>query len=47
MSAGQMKEDVMLAAAGRVPVFHFGRMGGMVPTPEEVLDFLKSKITGD
>ncbi len=47
MSAGQMSEDVMLAAGGRVPVFHFGRMGGMVPTPEEVLDFLKSKIMGD
>ena len=44
MSAGQMIEDVILAVGGKVPVFHFGRMGGMVQTPEEVLDFLKLKI---
>ncbi|MBN1108856.1 MAG: 3-methyl-2-oxobutanoate dehydrogenase subunit VorB [Bacteroidales bacterium] len=44
MSAGQMVEDVMLASNGKVPVYHYGRMGGMVPEPEEVTDFLKSKI---
>lgn len=44
MSAGQMIEDVILAVGGKAPVFHFGRMGGMVQTPEEVLDFLKLKI---
>ncbi len=32
LNAGQMVEDVRLAAEGRVPVFHFGRMGGMIPT---------------
>lgn len=47
MSAGQMVEDVLLAVNGQTPVYHFGRMGGMVPTPEEVVEFLKSKITGD
>ncbi len=47
MSAGQMVEDVLLAVNGKTPVYHFGRMGGMVPTPEEVVEFLKSKITGD
>lgn len=46
MSAGQIIEDVMLSVKGRVPVYHYGRMGGMVPTPEEVVDFLKSKIIG-
>ncbi len=46
MSAGQMVEDVLLAVNGRTPVYHFGRMGGMVPTPEEVVEFLKSKIIG-
>lgn len=46
MSAGQMVEDVMLAVDGKTPVEHFGRMGGMVPTPEEVVDNLKSKIIG-
>lgn len=44
MSAGQMVEDVMLAVNGKVPVYHCGRMGGIVTTPEEVLDFLKEKF---
>ncbi len=44
MSAGQMVEDVMLAANGKVPVVHFGRMGGIVTTPDEVVENLKSKI---
>ena len=46
MSAGQMVEDVMLAVNGVVPVKHFGRMGGIVPTPEEVVENLKTKIIG-
>jgi len=46
MSAGQMVEDVLLSVNGKAPVYHYGRMGGMVPTPEEVVDFLKSKIIG-
>ena len=33
MSAGQLVEDVRLAIEGAVPVFHHGRMGGMVPSP--------------
>jgi len=46
MSAGQMIEDVLLSVNGKVPVFHFGRMGGIVTAPEEVLENLKSKIIG-
>jgi 2-oxoglutarate ferredoxin oxidoreductase subunit alpha len=46
MSAGQMVEDVQLAVNGKVPVEHYGRMGGMIPTPDEVVDNLKSKIIG-
>ena len=42
LNAGQMVEDVRLAANGKVPVHHFGRMGGMIPNPTEVLDALKS-----
>jgi len=38
MSAGQMVEDVRLALGGRTPIFFQGRMGGMVPTPGEVVD---------
>jgi 2-oxoglutarate ferredoxin oxidoreductase subunit alpha len=46
MSAGQMVEDVLLSVNGKVPVRHYGRMGGMIPTPEEVVDNMKSKIIG-
>lgn len=43
-NAGQMVEDIRLAIEGAVPVEHFGRTGGIVPTPGEVLDALKEKI---
>ncbi len=51
MNAGQMVEDVRLAVNGKVPVFFKGRMGGMIPTPEEILKDLethleKSKVVG-
>jgi 2-oxoglutarate ferredoxin oxidoreductase subunit alpha len=42
MNAGQMVEDVRLAVNGITPVEHYGRMGGIVPTPEGALDGLKS-----
>jgi 2-oxoglutarate ferredoxin oxidoreductase subunit alpha len=47
MSAGQMVEDVMLSVNGKVPVYHYGRMGGMIPTPDEVVENLKERIIGD
>jgi len=47
MSSGQMVEDVLLAVNGRVPVYHCGRMGGIVTTPEEVVEDLKSKFLKD
>lgn len=37
MNMGQMVDDVRLAVAGRHPVEFFGRTGGVVPTPAEVL----------
>ena len=40
LNAGQMIEDVRLAVEGRVPVYHFGRMGGIVPNPGEILEAL-------
>jgi 2-oxoglutarate ferredoxin oxidoreductase subunit alpha len=46
MSAGQMVEDVMLSVNGKVPVFHFGRLGGVITAPEEVVEALKSKLIG-
>ncbi|MDD3322650.1 MAG: 3-methyl-2-oxobutanoate dehydrogenase subunit VorB [Paludibacter sp.] len=44
MNVGQMVEDVRLACCGRIPVEHFGRLGGIVPSPDEVLEALKTKI---
>jgi 2-oxoglutarate ferredoxin oxidoreductase subunit alpha len=44
MSAGQMVEDVRLSVEGRVPVEHFGRYGGLVPSPDEVLLALEQKF---
>ncbi|MEC9488030.1 MAG: 3-methyl-2-oxobutanoate dehydrogenase subunit VorB [Halanaerobium sp.] len=37
MSLGQMVEDVRLAVNGKRPVKFYGRTGGVVPTPEEIL----------
>ncbi len=44
MNAGQMVEDVRLAVNGKIPVEFHGRMGGIVPTPEEVLQKLEEKF---
>lgn len=46
MNAGQMIEDVKLGVNGKVPIEFYGRMGGIVPTPEEILDALEEKIIG-
>jgi 2-oxoglutarate ferredoxin oxidoreductase subunit alpha len=37
MNAGQMLEDVRLAVKGRAPIEFYGRMGGVVPLPDEIL----------
>ncbi len=47
MSAGQMVEDVRLSVNGCAKVEHFGRYGGIVHSPEEVLNALEVKIIGD
>ena len=44
MSAGQMVEDVRLAVNGKIPVTHYGRLGGMIPSPNEVVEALKKFI---
>jgi 2-oxoglutarate ferredoxin oxidoreductase subunit alpha len=46
MSLGQMVEDVKLAVNCDIPVAHYGRVGGMIPSPEEIVDALKTKIIG-
>jgi len=44
LNAGQMVEDVRLAVAGKAPVEHYGRQGGMLFNPDEVLEALKEKL---
>ena len=44
LNSGQMVEDVQLAVKGKVPVAFFGKMGGMMPTPEEILHHLENLI---
>ncbi|MBI5021862.1 MAG: 3-methyl-2-oxobutanoate dehydrogenase subunit VorB [Ignavibacteriales bacterium] len=41
MNAGQMIEDVRLGVNGKVPVGFYGRMGGVIPTAEEILHSLQ------
>jgi 2-oxoglutarate ferredoxin oxidoreductase subunit alpha len=41
LSSGQMLEDVRLAVEGRCPIAFHGRMGGMVPTPDGVVEALE------
>jgi 2-oxoglutarate ferredoxin oxidoreductase subunit alpha len=44
INAGMMVEDVRLAINGEVPVEQFGRLGGIVPEPEEIVEALKTKL---
>ncbi|MDW7992802.1 MAG: 3-methyl-2-oxobutanoate dehydrogenase subunit VorB [Anaerolineae bacterium] len=41
MNAGQMLEDVRLAVEGRCPVRFYGRLGGIIPLPDEILPHLE------
>ena len=44
INSGQMLDDVRLAVEGACPVALHGRMGGMVPTPEEIAAALREKL---
>ena len=44
INAGQMIQDVRLAVGNEVPVSHFGRLGGIVPDPTEIVEELKAKL---
>ena len=48
MSSGQMVEDIKLAvydAGKNTRVDYFGRMGGIIPNPEEVIEALEEKFS--
>ena len=44
MNAGQMVHDVREAVAGQIPVRFSGRMGGIVPIPEEVEEAIRMTL---
>jgi 2-oxoglutarate ferredoxin oxidoreductase subunit alpha len=44
LSAGQMIEDVRLATCGEVPLSFFGKLGGIVPLPEDVLQEIEKLV---
>ena len=44
MSMGQMVDDVRLAVNGKCPVRFFGRTGGVIPTPNEILQAAKDVL---
>lgn len=44
LNAGQMVEDVRLSVNGKVSVGHFGRLGGIVFTPDEIVNAVKEKL---
>jgi 2-oxoglutarate ferredoxin oxidoreductase subunit alpha len=46
LSAGQMIEDVRLATCGQVPISFFGKMGGVVPLPDDLLEEIKKIQNG-
>ena len=47
MNAGQMIEDIKLAVEGQTRVEYFGRYGGVIPSPEEVVEAFKNKFQED
>jgi 2-oxoglutarate ferredoxin oxidoreductase subunit alpha len=46
LSSGQMVEDVKLAVNGKVPVHHYGMVGGKIHSPDDVLKALEEKYIG-
>lgn len=44
INAGQMVFDVKAAVNGKVPVAHFGRLGGIVPDPDEIIQALDERL---
>ena len=44
LNAGQMIEDVRLAVHDALPVKHYGRLGGIIPSPQEVADVLEREF---
>jgi 2-oxoglutarate ferredoxin oxidoreductase subunit alpha len=46
MSLGQMIDDVKIANEGRLPIDFYGRVGGMIPEPNAIMDKIREMIGG-
>ncbi len=46
MSAGQMIEDVKIAVQCSIPVKHFSRYGGVIPSPSEIVEYMEQQLIG-
>ena len=47
LCAGQMVEDVVLSVGDRAEIYFYGLPGGIIPTPADLADFLRSAAGGD
>ncbi len=47
MNAGQMLDDVRIAVGGNIPVEFYGRLGGVIPFPDEILHEIRSLAAGN
>jgi 2-oxoglutarate ferredoxin oxidoreductase subunit alpha len=47
LSLGQMVEDVILSVGERAEISFYGLPGGIIPTPADVAEFLRSAAAGD
>ncbi len=47
MNSGQMIDDVKIAVEGKFPVSFYGRTGGMIPTPDEIIENVKKIYGGE
>ena len=46
MSTGQMVDDVRLSVNGKKPVHFYGRAGGMIPTPRDIVAKIREILGG-
>jgi len=47
MSTGQMVDDVKIALEGTKPVDFYGRTGGIIPTPDEIIEQIRKIMKGE
>ena len=47
INAGQMVFDVRAAVGNNIPVEHFGRLGGIVPDPDEIIQAMRKSIVSE